>query len=187
MASQHDITPHLLGMVEAALFATGTPLSAKDIGHIVGEDSRKVKKAIEILIERYERQEGALEIGLEDGYILQVKSMYSRVIEALVPLELTQGVVRTLSVIALKQPLIQSDLIDLRGASAYDHVKDLLEKGLIIKEPEGRSFILRTSPKFDGLFKVNPKTLREFAKIKEPEPLLEHSGPEQIRLIESEE
>lgn len=184
MASPHEVAPHLLGMVEATLFATGAPLSIKDIAQIVGEDSRKVKKALDLLIERYESKEGALEIGIEGGYILQVKTMYARVIEALVPLELSQGVVRTLSVIALKQPLLQSDLIDLRGAAAYDHVKDLLEKGLIIKEPEGRSFTLRTSPRFDSLFKVNPKTLMEFSRPKDP---IQGMGPEQIRLLDNED
>lgn len=152
--------PYLRGMVEAALFATGKPLTVGEIADIVGAEKKRVKVALEEVITRYAEGDGALEVGTEGGYILQVKATFSRVTEALLPMELSPGSLRTLSAIALKGPLLQSDLVELVGRSAYDHVKELLEKDLIRKEPEGRSYILKTSPRFDQYYQIDRRAIR---------------------------
>ena len=78
------------------------------------------------------------------------------------------GVLRTLSVIALKEPLRQTELIELRGSNAYEHVQELVEKGLISKtrDKNGRSFNLKTTPKFAEYFKLKGDT-RSLAKMLE--------------------
>lgn len=164
----------LRGLVEAVLFATGKPLSPNDIAVLLGEDPASVRKSLKILVERYAGEpEGALEIGTEGGYILQVKPIYARATLKLVPMELSQSALRTLSAIALKQPVLQSELVDLCGSSAYDHVKDLLEKELILKEPEGRSYRLKTSPRFEDYFQVDKNILKSsldrFKRVEKPE------------------
>lgn len=75
---------------------------------------------------------------------------------------------RTLSVIALKEPIRQTDLKELRGSTAYEHVQELVEKGLISKtrDKNGRSFNLKTTPKFKEYFKLKGDT-RSLAKILE--------------------
>ena len=51
---------------------------------------------------------------------------------------------------------IQSYLKDLRGSNAYDHVTELIEKGLISrnKDKNGRSFNIKTTAKFKEYFKL---------------------------------
>ena len=59
---------------------------------------------------------------------------------------------KTLTIIALKQPLVKSTLIKLRGQGAYDHVKFLLDRGYIHEIRKGRSSELSTSDQFADTF-----------------------------------
>ena len=64
---------------------------------------------------------------------------------------------RTLATIAIKKKILQSDLIILRGSGAYDHIKELINKRLIIKrkQNDGRSYWLSLSEKFFQTFAVS--------------------------------
>jgi len=68
---------------------------------------------------------------------------------------LTPGPLRTLSYIALKQPVAQSRVIAVRGKLAYQHVKQLKEMDLISYEKLGRSKTLRTTVTFADYFNLN--------------------------------
>ena len=93
------------------------------------------------------------------------------IVEKLCPAEMKPAVLKTLTVIALKEPIRQSYLKDLRGANAYDHVKELVDMGMIskTKDKNGRSFNLRTTPKFEEYFKIkgDKKALARVLKIDE--------------------
>ena len=60
------------------------------------------------------------------------------------------------NLIALKEPIRHSYLKELRGSNAYEHVQELLEKGLISrhKDKNGRSYNIKTTPKFAEYFKL---------------------------------
>lgn len=155
--------------IEAVLFTTAQALSIKEIAEILGEeDVEKVEEAMLDLIMDYSSREGALEIDDENGYILQVKEEHMDIVEKLCPVELKPAVLRTLSVIALKEPIRQTDLKELRGSTAYEHVQELLDKGLIsrTKDKNGRSYNLKTTPKFSEYFKLKGDT-RSLAKLLE--------------------
>ena len=159
----------LKARIEAVLFTTAQALSIKEIADILNEeDVDKVEEAMLELIMDYASREGALEIDDENGYILQVKEEHMDIVEKLCPVELKPAVLRTLSVIALKEPIRQSDLKELRGSTAYEHVQELLEKGLIsrTRDKNGRSYNLRTTPKFAEYFKLKGDT-RSLAKLLE--------------------
>lgn len=159
----------LKARIEAVLFTTAQALSIKEIADILNEeDVAKVEEAMLELIMDYASREGALEIDDENGYILQVKEEHMDIVEKLCPVELKPAVLRTLSVIALKEPIRQSDLKELRGSTAYEHVQELLEKGLIsrTRDKNGRSYNLRTTPKFAEYFKLKGDT-RSLAKLLE--------------------
>lgn len=164
-----DLKPH----VEAALFATNKPLSLDELVELTGEGKRKLQNAVNFLIADYESREGsALEIDQSDaGWMIAVKTTYSKVVEQIVPMELSQGALRTLSLVAAKQPIIQTDLIQLRGSSAYDHLKELLEQGLIEKIPQGRSFNLKTTPRFAEYFKLDKELVETHLSNLNPEDL----------------
>ena len=150
----------LKSRIETVLFVTAKAMQSSEIAEILSENVDNVEEALLDLIMDYSSRDGALEIDDEDGYILQVREEYADIVEKLVPVELSQAVMKTLSVIALKEPVRQSYVKDLRGASAYDHIKELLDKGLISRKRDknGRSFNLRTTPKFKEYFKLKGDT-----------------------------
>ncbi len=146
----------LKSRIEAVLFITARVVQIEEIAQILEEEPEKVEEALLELIMDYSSREGALEIDDEDGYILQVKSEHLDIVEKLCPVELKPAVLKTLTVIALKEPIRQTDLKELRGGDCYEHVKELVEKGLISKtrDKNGRSFNLKTTPKFAEYFKL---------------------------------
>ncbi len=96
---------------------------------------------------------------MKNGYILQVKEDYSDIVEKICPIDLSPAVLRTLLVIALKEPIRQTELVKLRSA-AYEHVADLVEKGLVSKHKDknGRSINIKTTAKFAEYFKLKGDT-----------------------------
>ena len=159
----------LKSKIEAVLFTTAKALETKEIAEILEVEPDEAEEALLELIMDYASRDGALEIDDENGYILQVKTEHMDIVEKLCPVELKPSVLKTLTVIALKEPIRQSYLKDLRGANAYDHVKELVEMGLISKNKDknGRSFNLKTTQKFAEYFKLkgDAKTLSKILEI----------------------
>ena len=150
----------LKSRIEAVLFTTAKALTAKEIAEILDTDIDAVEEALLELIMDYSSRDGALEIDDENGYILQVKEEHMDIVEKLCPVELKPAVLRTLSVIAIKEPIRQTELKEMRGSNAYEHVQELLDKGLIsrTKDKNGRSYNLKTTPKFAEYFKLKCDT-----------------------------
>lgn len=159
----------LKSKIEAVLFTTAKALQIKEIAEVLGSEPEETEEALLELIMDYSARDGALEIDDEDGYILQVKMEHMDIVEKLCPVELKPAILKTLTVIALKEPIRQSILKDLRGSNAYEHVQELVEKGLISKnrDKNGRSFNLRTTAKFAEYFKLkgDAKALAKFLEI----------------------
>lgn len=141
--------------IEALLFLTDKPLKAQVIARSVNQDIQLVRQAMLELINDYEERNGAIEIADEDGYMMQVKDEYSNLVDEFAPFEMPTSLVRTLSAIAIKQPVMQSEIIKLRGAGAYDHIKELMVRELIHKKEDGRSPILTTTKKFQEYFRLS--------------------------------
>lgn len=147
----------LKGQIEAALFVTGKPLALDELALLLEAPLEATENALMDLIQEYAFRDGALEIDDTDGYILQVRQdepAYRGVLNKLVPMELSHAAVRTLSAIAIKAPILQSDLIELRGATAYDHIQELLGKKLVSKKRQGRSYLLNVTPTFNQHFRL---------------------------------
>lgn len=156
----------LKSKVEAVLFITARAATPDEIAAILNEPVEDVEEALLDLIMDYSSRDGALEIDDENGYIIQIRQEYMDIVEKLVPVELTPAILKTLSIIAIKEPVLQSELIDLRGSGAYDHIKELLIKGLITRrrDSNSRSFRLKTTDKFSEYFKLkgDEATLAQF-------------------------
>jgi segregation and condensation protein B len=156
----------LKSSIEAILFLTDKPLRAQAIARIINQDVQIVRQSILELINDYESREGGLEITDDDGYMIQVKDEYASIIDEFVPMELPASLVRTLSAIAIKQPVPQSEIIKIRGAGAYEHIKELVEREMVIKKEDGRSPLLSTTKKFQEYFRLSrdAKYLRDELK-----------------------
>ena len=99
---------------------------------------------------------------------MELKHSLNEYVEDLLPSELKTAVLRTLAVIAIKKKILQSDLIILRGSSAYDHIKELIEKKFINKrkQKDGRSYWLSLSDKFFQTFAVSNEFLSKIGESK---------------------
>ncbi len=87
---------------------------------------------------------------------MQLKPEYSKTVKRLATRQLlTPGPLKTLSYIAIRQPVAQSYLVRVRGNLAYGHVKQLRDMGLISEEKLGRSKVLRTTPSFADYFNLS--------------------------------
>ncbi len=146
----------LKSRIEAVLFLTGRAVSLKEIAGILETDEQEIEDAMLSLIVDYSSRDGALEIDDENGYIIQVKDEYMDIVEKLCPVDISNAVLKTLTVIALKEPIRQAELKELRGSTAYEHVQELVAKGLISRKRDknGRSFNLKTTEKFAEYFKI---------------------------------
>jgi segregation and condensation protein B len=155
--------------VEAVLFATDKALHAQAIARILNVDVQLVRQAILELIEQYESRPTALEIIQDNGYVIEVKSEYSTIMQEFLPLDIPTSLLRTLSVIAIRAPVAQSEIVQMRGASAYDHIRELVERDLVHKKEEGRSPILTTTKKFQQYFRLSSdgSELRQYVKQQE--------------------
>ncbi len=155
----------LKSKIEAVLFVTACAMSPDEIAELLGETVEDVEASLLDLMFDYSSRDGALEIDDEDGYIIQVRAEHLDIVEKLCPVELKPSVLKTLTIIALKQPIRQSYLKELRS-NAYEHVQELVEKGLVskTKDRNGRSFNLRTTDKFAEYFKLkgDAKTLAKY-------------------------
>ncbi len=155
----------LKAQVEAALFVTARAMQPIEIAELLEAPEDLVESALLDLMFDYSSREGALEIDDEDGYIIQVRTEHLNIVEKLCPVDLRPAVLKTLTIIALKEPIRQSLLKELRS-SAYEHVAELLEKGLIsrTKDKNGRSYNLKTTAKFAEYFKLkgDAKTLAKY-------------------------
>lgn len=145
-----------LALVEAALYVAGRPLDLLELCSVLKTRSKnKTKKLVKMLAQEYASRNTALEIlELKDErYVLQLKAEFTPHVKKLVkrPL-LSTGPLKTLAYIALRQPISQKRVIEVRGHHAYGHIKLLKEMGLIFLERKGRSSILRTTDYFADYF-----------------------------------
>ncbi len=145
----------LKSKIEAVLFVTSKAMQPSEIAQILELEEEVVESALLDLMFDYSSRNGALEIDDEDGYIIQVKAEHMDIVEELCPVELSPAILKTLTIIALKEPIRQTALKELRS-SAYEHIQELLAQGLIskTKDKNGRSFNIRTTKKFQEYFKL---------------------------------
>jgi len=169
-------------LVEAALYVAGRPLTISEICSVLKTRSKnKAKKLVKALMQEYASRNTALEIlELKDErYVLQLKADFTPHVRKLVkrPL-LSIGPLKTLAYIALRQPVSQRRVVEVRGHHAYGHIKLLKEMGLVASEHKGRSALLKTTDYFADYFGLShdiPTMKRELKKILEKDKVSEES------------
>ncbi len=141
-------------IIEAALFASGEPLGIEQFRNLI--KSKNVRELIHQLIAEYAARGSAIEIKeIEGRYVMQVKSEYAEKVRSLAPKELRSPVLRTLAMIAYHQPLTVAELVDRRGAAAYEHVKELEDRSLVSAVPQSRTKLLSTTARFAEYFNLD--------------------------------
>ncbi len=161
--TSEDINPK--SVIEAALFASGRTLSTRELADLSGLSEERVRAVADDLAAEYAQlgarawrsraSERAMPCRSDPAWLPQVVT--------LAPRELEAPLIRTLAIIAYKQPLKQSELVEIRGNKGYEHVKELEKRGLISAVKQGRTKALSTTRAFAdyfGLASGNPQAVR---------------------------
>src|SRR3989338_11419417 len=108
--------------VEAILFAVGREITSERISSLCSLSVKEVDTIISKLMKEYEQKDNALKlIQKENGWKLTVKDEFVPLVSSIVEsTELERPLMETLAVIAWKYPIVQSDVIKLRGSGAYE-------------------------------------------------------------------
>jgi len=146
-------------LVEGALYVAGKPLDLQTLASVAKMRSEdKVKEIARSVAERYRQSDTSLEVlELQDGrFVMQLKPEYVGAVKKLATRKLlTPGPLKTLSFIALKQPVTQSYVVRVRGKLTYDHVRQLEDLQLISESKLGRTKVLRTTQTFADYFNLS--------------------------------
>jgi len=150
------ISKEILAKVEAALYASGRPLTLDEISRVVGTASERKATAIAREVARTVNGSlQAVEVVEYAGprFAMQLKAQYTQTARrfATRPL-LSRAALRTLSFIAFFQPISAAELVLRRSSTVYQHLKELEEVGFVAGERQGRSKTYRTTPRFAEYF-----------------------------------
>ncbi|KUO39580.1 MAG: hypothetical protein AVW06_03535 [Hadesarchaea archaeon DG-33-1] len=143
-------------VIEAAFYAADHPLTLSEIRKLIGTSSETyARRLIEITMVDYGKREGPLVLSetAKNTFALHLRDEYMPKLEGIVPkAKLSRGALKTLAMVAYKQPVYQARLADLRGGRVYEHMKQLTALGFVESKPFGRTRVLRTSRRFAGYF-----------------------------------
>ncbi|MHA1297823.1 MAG: SMC-Scp complex subunit ScpB [Candidatus Helarchaeota archaeon] len=159
----------LRNRIEAALFVSGRPLGIDEISVKLEIPKKKVEELIKELAFDYQDRTTSIEVvQIGDKFSMQIKPEYTEHVKkfaagGLIP----EAIMRTLTIIALKQPIAKSLLVKLRGSGAYQHIKFLEERGLVSSYKKGRSSVLETTNEFSDMFGLprDKQKLKEQLKV----------------------
>jgi len=156
-------------LLEAALFVSDSPLTIDRLTNIVGVGS---EQEVENLLGQIKRELEADDHGISivktpEGYELRVKQEYRELVVRLAPLaDLSDGMLRTLAIVAIKQPIKQSLIVKYQGNKTYSYIENLESKGLVKTEKFGRTKIVTTTPGFEKYFGKSSEDIKRMLNEK---------------------
>ncbi len=197
-ADASQVDPQIdLGLLEAYLFSTHSPLTPGRLAELFNLESTKpIRKAIRLLNEQYEQTGRCFRVEqVAGGFQLLTLPEYGEHLKALHQKEadakLTKAALETLSIIAYKQPILRADIEAIRGVASGETIRSLMEKHLVkiagrAEEP-GRPILYGTTKRFLEVFGLNslkdlpqPESQQQQAKARQLSKLLrEEESPEQ--------
>lgn len=147
---------HLLGAVEALLFASGQPLSSEKIAGILDIPVEQVHILVNDMNSAMsDDQRGLTIVEVAGGYQLCTKPLLYSVVSKLAEIQdskLSTAALETLSIVAFKQPVTRQEIESIRGVNADRVVATLLDRQLIKevgrKEAVGRPILYGTTNEF---------------------------------------
>ena len=145
----------LSALVEAILFVTPEPISAKQIANLLDLSPREIKNAFSELEQLYINRGIRLQMHKNKVQITSAPEAAS-VLEDMLNLEttstLSQAALETLSIIAYQQPITRPQIDSIRGVNSDGVLRTLLNKGLIDDvgrtDGPGRPILYSTTTEF---------------------------------------
>ncbi len=168
------MSDELKAIVEALIFASPEPLSAKALFKILdGEPREDVEAALEGVKQDYERPGGLQVVEVAGGYQIVTRSdlheWVSRLFHERSAQRLSVQALETLAVIAYRQPITAPEISEVRGVNTSGVLHTLIERRLITivgrKQVVGRPFLYATTRDFLDRFGLN--SLGDLPKVED--------------------
>jgi segregation and condensation protein B len=150
-------------IIESLLFVSEDPLTIDRIRQIIQHASvGDIRDALRGLMDEYEDRKGGFYLSeVAGGYQIRSRPEYTEWIKRLLqpnPVRLSRAALETLATIAYKQPIIRSDIEQIRGVDCGGILRMLLNRKLIRvlgrKEIPGRPLIYATTKHFLEVFEL---------------------------------
>jgi segregation and condensation protein B len=161
-------------LVEAILYLESDPIDEAAISRISGLSKETVTTALENLSARYSEPACGLELSRIGGGIMisakreywdNLKERYGKKSEG----KISRAAMETLAIVAYTQPVTRPEIEKIRGVSADNMIRLLLEKGLVReagkKDIPGRPVMYGTTKEFLKIFGLS--SISELPKLGE--------------------
>lgn len=173
----------LKAIVESLLFVSADPVPVERLMVALGTVSKsELRHALQSLREDFDREgRGVQVVELAGGYQMVTRAEYApwiaRLAKAKASPKLSRSAMESLAIIAYKQPIVRSEIEQIRGVEVSGVLRTLLERKLIRmvgrKEVPGRPIMYGTTKLFLQQFGLNDLSqlppLREFKELGEAE------------------
>lgn len=161
-------------IIEALIFVSEEPLSAKVMAEVLREDRETVAAALAELAQEFNGRNGGLQLReVAGGWQFATRPEYHEHVRAYLKsrpsAKLSIASLETLAVIAYKQPVTVPEILEIRGVQSPSSIKTLLDKKLIVakgrKDTVGRPMMYGTSKDF--LMQFGLKDLSELPSMED--------------------
>ena len=163
-------------LIEAILFLESEPVTEKSLSAISELSEEVVRKSLEVLKEKYKSDASGIELEMiTGGWALipkkeiwnVLKERYGNKNEG----KLSRSAMETLSIIAYSQPVTRAEIESIRGVSADNMIRILMERNLIKevdkKDIPGKPSLYGTTKEFLKFFRLN--SIADLPKLDEAE------------------
>ena len=191
----------LKAILEAVLFVSPDPVPVARLMSILGTVSKaEVVQALEILTHDLDQEGRGIQlVQVAGGYRLVTKQEYGpwlkRMDKAKAAQKLSRSALESLAIIAYKQPLVRSEIEEIRGVETSGVLRTLCERKLVRivgrKDVPGRPIMYGTTKFFLEHFGLQDLSqlppLREFKELGESEQALLPIEVESLVAVETSE
>jgi segregation and condensation protein B len=196
-------TAELKAIVEALVFASPEPITAKMLFKVLADEPKEdVSAALQALRLDYQNRPGLQFVDVAGGYQIvtrpELHEWVRRLFHERSTQKLTAQSLETLAVIAYKQPITAIEITEIRGVNTSGVLSTLLDRHLIKivgrKNVVGRPFLYSTTKEF--LIRFGLKDLGDLPRIEDmaealgfdpPAGLVEQTPHEEILPLDEPE
>ena len=156
-------------LVEATLFLAGRFLSLQELVMFTNINPLTLKEVLFKLKKRYSNNQAFAIVEREGSYKMDVNQEYSFLVNKIATgqTEFSKAEQETLSIVAYKQPITQAVVVKIRGNKAYEHVKHLLQVGLIKGKKRGHTLELSLDERFYNYFNIEKRKEKDSEETEE--------------------
>ena len=143
-------------IVEAALFLAGRFMSLQELVMYTGINPITLKEVLKKIEDKHLTNSGLRVVSKGELFKMDIKEEHAWLTNKLASgsSEFTKAEQETLAIIAYKQPINQSVIVRIRGNKAYEHVKKLIDVGLVKTKKVGHTLELKLDDAFYNYFSI---------------------------------